>query len=174
MKPKTSSRTRSLTVKSRSKTAGLRRVLGKLREGQAPLIAKLAGVSSTGEALVLLPHAKQPVAAQSTVAISGRQVGRDVLVSITSGDNPVVVVIGVLQQTQSATDEATSQPQAHLLDVEIDRERITLTARRELVLRCGKASIALGADGKVVIKGSNLLSAAAGLHRIRGAAVQIN
>jgi hypothetical protein len=51
---------------------------------------------------------------------------------------------------------------------------IVLSGQKEVVLRCGKASIALTADGTVVIKGARLLSSAAGSHRIKGGSVQIN
>jgi len=69
-------------------------------------------------------------------------------------------------------DPATVAPAS--VDAAVDGERVVLTGRREVVLRCGKASIALSADGRVVIKGANLLATSSGLHRIRGGAVQIN
>ncbi len=83
-----------------------------------------------------------------------------------SCDQPVVT--GVVQRAGEASAAAVS------LDATVDGERVLLTGRREVVLRCGKASIALAADGRVVIKGVSLLATASGLHRIRGGAVRIN
>ena len=60
------------------------------------------------------------------------------------------------------------------LEATIDRDRIVLEAKKEVVLRCGKASLTLTADGKIVIKGANLLTTSSGAHRIRGASVSIN
>jgi hypothetical protein len=84
------------------------------------------------------------------------------------GKSPVVV--GVLREA-SDDDETARAPR---LDAVVDGERIVLSGQKEVVLRCGKASIALTADGTVVIKGARLLSSAAGSHRIKGGSVQIN
>ena len=43
-----------------------------------------------------------------------------------------------------------------------------------LVIECGKSSIILTKDGKVQIKGNDLLSRAKGLNKIKGAGVNIN
>lgn len=56
----------------------------------------------------------------------------------------------------------------------VDGERVVCTARHELVLRCGRASIHLLSDGTVRIRGTNVLSRASATNRIRGADVQIN
>jgi hypothetical protein len=172
MKKKTG--VRSMTVRNRLRTAGLQRARRQTVDSEASCIAKLVGVSSTGTALVLMAGQAQPVEARTTVDLSGQHVGRDVLVCQTSPPDSVVVVIGLLRGPGDADKAHSPDATAGLIDVQIDRQRIVLTAQRELVLRCGKSSIALGADGKVVIKGANLLSTAAGLHRIRGGAVQIN
>jgi hypothetical protein len=49
-----------------------------------------------------------------------------------------------------------------------------VSAKEELVLRCGKASITLTKAGKVMIKGSYLLSRSSGVNRIKGGSVQLN
>ena len=51
---------------------------------------------------------------------------------------------------------------------------ITLQAETELLLRCGNASILLRRDGKLVIKGTEVVSRASGAHKIRGGQVNIN
>lgn len=63
-----------------------------------------------------------------------------------------------------------------ILEAEVDgrRERVVLEAQKELVLRCGKASLTLTADGKIILKGANVLSTSSGPQRIRGASVSIN
>ena len=57
--------------------------------------------------------------------------------------------------------------------VEIDGETLTLSAEREIVLRCGKASLTLTRAGKVLIRGAYLLSRSSGANRIKGGSVQI-
>jgi len=55
-----------------------------------------------------------------------------------------------------------------------DGERVLLQAERELVLRCGKASITLTRAGKILIRGAYVSSHADGAQRIRGGTVEIN
>lgn len=60
------------------------------------------------------------------------------------------------------------------LNVEIDGETLTLTARKKITLRCGKASLVMNADGTIEIRGTELLSRASGQNAIRGASVSLN
>jgi hypothetical protein len=60
------------------------------------------------------------------------------------------------------------------MDAEVDGERLVFTAKKEIVLRCGKASITLTRAGKVLIRGIYLLSRSSGVNRIKGGSVQIN
>ncbi len=61
-----------------------------------------------------------------------------------------------------------------VLDVEADGERVVLEGKKEIVLRCGKASITLTADGRIVLKGVELVSSASETNRIKGSRVKIN
>jgi hypothetical protein len=49
-----------------------------------------------------------------------------------------------------------------------------LTAQEEVTIRCGEASITLTRAGKVLIKGSYLLSKSTGPNRVKGGSVQLN
>jgi len=42
------------------------------------------------------------------------------------------------------------------------------------VLRCGKASVVLRKDGRVTVKGTHIVSASTGPHKIKGASVELN
>lgn len=53
-------------------------------------------------------------------------------------------------------------------------ERLLIEARREMTLRCGKASITMTADGRVTIRGTPVLSRSDGPNRVQGASVQLN
>ncbi len=59
-------------------------------------------------------------------------------------------------------------------EAKIDGKRVTLTARDEIELRCGEASIVLRRNGRVVIRGAYLETRSRGTHRIRGGTVEIN
>ena len=56
----------------------------------------------------------------------------------------------------------------------VDGDRHVIEADREVVLRCGDASITLTRAGKVIIKGSYILSRSTGYHKIKGAAIDLN
>jgi len=53
-------------------------------------------------------------------------------------------------------------------------QHVTLTATETLSLKCGESSIDLRADGKVMIRGDDVLVRAKGTQRIRAGTVSIN
>ena len=60
------------------------------------------------------------------------------------------------------------------VEASLGGERLEFTAGREIVFRCGDASITLTKAGKVLIQGAYLLSRSSGVNRIKGGSVQIN
>jgi hypothetical protein len=135
------------------------------------ILGRLVGVGAGGEAWVDLPaEGLTSVPARTTVPLVSEQIGREVLITFVDGSPDRPVVIGVLREPADVSAHAPQTP----LDAIVDGERIVLTGRKEVVLRCGKASIVLAEDGKVIIKGAKFLATASGLNRIKGGAVQIN
>ena len=49
-----------------------------------------------------------------------------------------------------------------------------IDAERSLELRCGKARIKLHADGRITLRGTQILSRSNGANRVQGASVQLN
>ncbi len=98
----------------------------------------------------------------------------------TGKDSAALVLVGLLREgvniskpelpEEEVADVEMGQPESVL----IDGKRICFEAREEIVLRCGKGSITLRKDGKIVIRGTHLLSRAAGVNRIKGGQVNIN
>nr|WP_297526691.1 DUF6484 domain-containing protein [uncultured Roseateles sp.] len=58
--------------------------------------------------------------------------------------------------------------------VTVDGERVVLNGAKQVELRCGEASIVLTAAGKILIRGTYVLSRSSGANRIKGAFVDIN
>lgn len=56
----------------------------------------------------------------------------------------------------------------------VDGRRVKITGQDEVVLTCGKASITLTKEGRIILRGSHLAAASTGLNRITGGSVQIN
>jgi hypothetical protein len=114
------------------------------------------------------PSPLQTSPARSTVALAAEHVGREVLVCRANRGGQAVI-IGVLQDL--AAPPPADDPSIDLL---IRRRRVVLSARTEVVLRCGEGSITLSEDGKVTIRGVDVVSSAVRSQRIRGGAVRIN
>jgi hypothetical protein len=54
------------------------------------------------------------------------------------------------------------------------RDEVVVEARKNLTLKCGDGSITIREDGKILIKGRDLVSHAVRVNRIKGGAVAIN
>jgi hypothetical protein len=108
--------------------------------------------------------------ARSTVDLHGPHIGCAVTLMFELGDPTRPIVTGVLRERAGwPLEEPPAQVQ-----VEADGERLMVTAKEQLVLRCGKASITLTKAGKVLIEGNYLLSRSTGVNRIKGGSVQLN
>ncbi|HKM56274.1 MAG TPA: hypothetical protein VJY33_22910, partial [Isosphaeraceae bacterium] len=53
-------------------------------------------------------------------------------------------------------------------------DELIFEAKQSLTLKCGEGSITLRGDGKILIKGKDLVSRAQRMNRIKGGAVAIN
>ena len=56
----------------------------------------------------------------------------------------------------------------------VDGDVVRVSAAASLTLRCGKASVTLTRDGKVLINGSYVETRASSTNRIQGGSVRIN
>jgi hypothetical protein len=130
-----------------------------------PVVGVLWALDEKGTALVRLEGARkgQPLPARSVVPLGSAAVGREVVLLFEQGDPERPLIMGVLSR-------ARPEP----VRTEIDGEKLVFTAEREIVLRCGEASITLTRAGKVLIQGTYVLTKSSGLNRIKGGAVQIN
>lgn len=96
---------------------------------------------------------------------------RRALVVRTTDATPRWVLVGLVRERVS-TKAVTARPGT--LEVGMDGETLKLTAERDIVLKCGAASITLRKDGKIEVKGTNVLSASRGPNRIKGASIALN
>lgn len=112
------------------------------------------------------------VTARTTVPLSQSDVGGAVLVICADGNARSPVIVGVIHDRAPAAPSRGDSPRQ--VSVMTDDQRVVLSAEREIVLQCGRASITLTRAGKVVIQGAYILSRSSGYNRIKGAAVDIN
>lgn len=117
--------------------------------------------------------AGQVLAARSAVVLRRAMLGRQVVLVFEQGDQPVPIVLGVIE-AHPLHDPQPAPVGAAPVALEVDGERRVIEAEREVVLRCGDASITLTRAGKVIIRGHYILSRSTGYNKIKGAAIDIN
>ncbi len=134
------------------------------------IVGILKGIDTNGFPLVGFPArgTAPPLVAKHVCAISVEDVGKETVLSFEGGDLRRPVILGLVK---GPIAPVKVPPQA---EISLDGERLVFTAKEEIVLRCGKASITLTRAGKVLIRGAYLLSRSSGVNRIKGGSVQIN
>ncbi len=102
-------------------------------------------------------------------------IGEQVLLVAVGGNRRQLVVCGVIARARAArpnqvAEAASAPPQT----ARIDGRRVVLEAADEIVLQCGQGSLTLTADGRIVIKGVDIVSRARRTNKIKGGTVNIN
>lgn len=137
------------------------------------IIGELIGVTNEGRTpLVCYPGQPGTAAlhARATVDLHGAHIGRQVVIMFEAKDLAKPIIMGVLREGEGwPLEQRPGQ-----VEVDVDGERLMVSAKEQLVLKCGKASITLTKAGKVLIKGSYLSSHSSGVNRIRGGTVHVN
>ena len=86
------------------------------------------------------------------------------------------VVLGVVEKYENLDDKVAKKLKKRDITqmTTLEDKVLHIKADDGLVIECGKSSIILTKDGKVQIKGNDLLSRARGMNKIKGAGVNIN
>ena len=148
----------------------------------APVIARLAGSGPDDEILVDTGTGT-PCTARLMAGADRRELGkvgnrgREVLVVFQNGDRTKPIIVGLMDepleslvQMKSAAFDLSERKK----EVRIDGKRLVIEAKDEIELKCGQGSITIRKDGKIVVKGTNLLSRSAGPNRIKGGSISLN
>lgn len=127
--------------------------------------------NNTGMPLVDFPGnlTQHAVAALTTIPLSQEHLGREVALLFAEGNLAKPVVMGLIR-----TDLESSAQKNRPLVAQVDDEKIVLSAEKEIVLNCGKATITLTRAGKIIIRGAYIVSRAAGVNCIKGGSIQMN
>jgi hypothetical protein len=133
------------------------------------VIGRVVSIARNGAPLVDYPAnpTGAPVRAVATARYDVLAVNAKVALMFVGGDRARPLAIGLVVSPEEEPAEQSPAP------VQVE-ECLTLTASREIVLQCGRASIVLTRAGKVLVRGAYVSSRSSGMQRITGASVQIN
>ena len=109
-------------------------------------------------------------AARATLDLRAKDIGKLAVLMFDEGDPSRPIVVGCLHEPDAAG--LPSVPDQ--VEIEADGKRLLVTAKDQVVLRCGKSSLTLTKEGKVIIKGAYVSNQSSGVLRLRGGSVQIN
>lgn len=131
------------------------------------VVGMLFAIDEDGKPKVMFSGnpASGPAAALTTIALTSEDIGKEVALLFENNDPTKPMIIGRMVR-----------PGSNPVEVELDNEiqDLDLSADRQIKLKCGKASITLQADGKVLIRGTYLSSRSSGPNRIKGGSVHLN
>lgn len=139
----------------------------------AVVVGRLLALADNGcRPLVAYPHHSGTAAlrAGTIVDLYDEHIGRPVVLAFEDGDATRPIVIG-LMRGEAHTPQQSAPGQ---IEVDADGERVLVSASKQLVLRCGAASITLTDAGKVLIRGTYVLSQSSGANRVKGGSIQLN
>ena len=146
-------------------------------------VGTIVDVDADGRARVEFPGSAGPVPARSVLDAQPRlgdapesAVGLPVLLCFENGDRSLPIIVGVIRETLRP-EPVVAELKLDLgksRDVLVDGRRLVLDAHQEIVLRCGKSTIVLQRDGKVLIRGAHLVSRSSGPNKIKGGSISLN
>lgn len=145
-------------------------------------------IERNGEVYVLDPAGSVEVLAltldHSPDTIESIRPGDEVVVLDLNDDTHGVVILGRIARSARPRDEARRAAPVNRRDQRSPRsvasddrdvpDTLILEASKAVTLRAGDGSITIRADGKILIKGKDLVSQAKNTNRIKGGAVAIN
>ena len=93
------------------------------------------------------------------------------LVVRTNDNPPRLILIGLVRErvSASARDAAPGQ-----LELKMDGETLRLTGQHEIELKCGNASLILRQSGRIILKGTHVVTTSTGPVKIKGASIDLN
>lgn len=95
-----------------------------------------------------------------------------VLLMFENGDPALPIIVGIIRDKLPA--ETAIPFTLKKKEILLDGKKLVFDAKEEIELRCGKSSVILKKDGKIVLKGVDVVSRASRTNKIKGASVKIN
>lgn len=152
------------------------------------LSGKVNGFAESGSVLIDIPDIEQSipcsVLTMSKSEIPQFEVGDKVLVIFNSSENKGYILgfVNVTGSLPKKVVENSDEQKDHLemtlpqkpKELNVNGKKITIEADDEIYLKCGKSSFLMSKDGKVIIRGTYLVSRSSGVNKVKGTSVAIN
>lgn len=138
------------------------------------VLAVVNAINGHGEALVDLALDGVTTAVWASVAghIDESGIGRTAVVMFIAGEWERPLVVGLVRAADAAPVPA---PAETVPDAPARAEKhVVVEAGEALTLKCGKASLTMQKNGRLVLRGTDIASYASGTQRINGAIVEVN
>lgn len=144
------------------------------------------GYSDDGMVIVRLNNSENMVSCQLVIPNKDTSakidINDEVLVAQASSENTAYYILGIIGIPLNAVKNSSNENKEKVETVSprkpmtaiVDGKRIKITAEEEIMLSCGEGSIHIMKDGKIALRGTDLISRASRINKIRGAAVRIN
>jgi hypothetical protein len=140
-------------------------------------VGSLVSARNKDQILVDYPgNPDRPLQARSIINLTAANENKEILLTFENGNPHLPIIVGLLQKHPviSKVSKEVLLDRETVKDIAIDGERIVFDAGKEIMLRCGEGSVKIRKDGKIIIKGTNIVSRAKGTNKIKGASVNIN
>ena len=146
-------------------------------DNSSVVIGLLVGIDKQATPVIsypFIPHCN-PQPANTTVLLNESDIGRQVAILFAQGDQKKPLIIGKLfnpkiDQVITAKDKL----QDHNIEIYSDQQHTEIVAKNKIKLTCGKSSVTLTQEGKILIEGEYILSQSTGPNKIKGASIQLN
>ncbi len=112
----------------------------------------------------------------SSVNVKGGKLTIPVVIIFEDGDSMLPIIIGVIRDKilPVKLNEGLEVPVERPKEGLIDGKTIVFNAEDKIALKCGKSSITLQKNGKVLIKGTQITSRSSGSQKIKGSVISMN
>ena len=146
------------------------------------VVGQVVEINHRGRAVVDFPgNLQKPLEARAIFSELPRELSDEnskipVLLFFENGNPKLPIIIGFIREKFSPASSgegmlfSTERPKEAL----VDGKRIEIAAQEEIIFHCGKSTITLKKSGKIVLKGTEIISRAARVNKIKGASVSIN
>jgi Domain of unknown function (DUF6484) len=139
----------------------------------------IVAVNDDHRVLVEYPGCAGPTVARLAVVADRSRLQRAIdlhevaLLTFENGDSFRPLVLALIPQPIPSVT-APSAERYEVVKVDVDGRRVRIEGQDEIVFQCGKASVTLRRNGKVVIRGTHVETVSEGTNRIKGGQVRIN